>query len=268
MMQTRLAILAGAIFAISVTTHAQSATPSVPQAPAPPNAGEAAKDPVIPNGPAVTVELNSSLDSRKVKVGDKVEAHTLDALKKGDEMIVPKGTKLIGHVTEATARAKGDSESSLAIQFDEALPKKEQEIPLHVMVLAVAAPAPIDFSPAAESSSGPVGGGAAANGSPMGSSHVPTSTASAGGGVYPASGLDNSSGTNPNQPLPGAAGPLPAGSRGIYGLKDLKLMLSRANPNEPTTLITSTGKEVRLESGTRLLLVVETGPTSVATAGK
>lgn len=261
-METRLAILAGAIFAISVTAHTQSAAPSAPQASAPPNAAEAARDPVIPNGPAVTVELNSSLDSKKAKVGDKVEARTLEALRNGNEIIVPKGTKLIGHVTEAAARAKGDSESSLAIQFDKALPKKEQEIPLHVMMLAVAPPAPVDFSPSAEPSSGPVGGGAAANGSPMGSSHVPTSSASVGGGVNPAPGLDNSSDTNPNQPVPGAAGPLPRGSRGIYGLKDLTLMMSKANPKEPTTLITSTGKEVRLDSGTRLLLVAEAGPAT------
>jgi hypothetical protein len=55
---------------------------------------------------------------------------------------------------------------------------------------------------------------------------------------------------------------LPANSRGVYGLKDLKLMASPSGANE-TTVITSTGKNVRLDGGTRLLLVAQ-APTSAA----
>src|SRR5271168_4847157 len=71
----------------------------------------------LPSGTAVNAELNSSVDSKKAKVGDRVEAQTTEEIKYAGKIIVPKGAKLEGHVTEATARSKGDSGSTLAIQL-------------------------------------------------------------------------------------------------------------------------------------------------------
>jgi hypothetical protein len=51
---------------------------------------------------------------------------------------------------------------------------------------------------------------------------------------------------------------LSASSRGVYGLKDLKLMATSSNTSQ-TTVITSSGKNVHLDSGTRLLLVSQAG---------
>jgi hypothetical protein len=261
MIRTGLAILAGTVMAACAAAQAQSnppATPPTQPAPAP----NATNNVAIPNGPAVTAELNGSVDSKKVKVGDKVEAHTTEALKNGNDVIVPKGTKLIGHVTQATARSKGDSDSSLAIQFDTAQPKKEQEIPLTVTILAVAAPEQVNMggggAPGPDSS--PTAGTATGSqSSPMGASRPPAPNSSA----SPApSGADTTGSGATSQP--GAAGTLPANSRGIYGLKDLKLMLPPAKSGPPTTVITSTGKDVRLDSGTRLLLVTSGAPAAPA----
>jgi hypothetical protein len=180
-------------------------------------------------------------------VGDKVEAHTTEDIKYAGKIIVPKGAKLDGHVTEATARSKGDSGSTLAIQFDRAFPKKGEEIPLNVSIMAVAAPASDLSSGLPGAGSNPVAGAGAptASGSPMGTSHTPT--ASPGTPDYPGA-VGSPMGTN-------GSGPLRADSRGVYGLKDLKLVAASANGSE-TTVITSTGKNVRLDSGTRLLLIV------------
>jgi hypothetical protein len=68
------------------------------------------------------------------------------------------------------------------------------------------------------------------------------------------------SGTEPNN-----HGQLAASSRGVYGLGDLKLMMVSSNKSQ-TTVITSTGKNVRLEGGTRLLLVSQ--PEAPAAANK
>lgn len=240
------AILAGAMLAAVALAQTQPA-PQAPVTSATPGA-QAQTEPAIglPSGTALNAQLNSSVDSKKAKVGDKVEAHATEEIKYAGKTIVPLGAKLEGHVTEATARAKGDSGSTLAIQFDKAITKKGEEIPLNVAILAIAAPQN-DFS------GGPGGPGGdptstaanpATGASPMGTSHTPTATP--GSTNYPDLGADSS-------PRNGSA-KLPANSRGVYGLKDLKLMASSSGSSE-TTVIASSGKNVRLDGGTRLLLV-------------
>jgi len=206
----------------------------------------------LPNGGALNVELNTSIDSKKAKVGDKIEAHTTEALKNGSETVLPRGTKLIGHVTAATARSKGDGDSSLAIQFDKALPKNETEMPLNVAILAVAAPESQLSGGFPKSSSDPLAGvgASAAGGSPMGASRPPNPNAN----DNPTRQIPDAGESDQGGPL--ERGPLPAKSRGVYGLSGLKLMRENAKGNLATA-ITSTGKNVRLESGTRLLLIAE-----------
>src|SRR4029077_5363007 len=59
-------------------------------------------------GSAITVELNSGSDSKKAKPGDTITAHTTESLKSTDDrLILPKGAKIEGHITQATARGKG-----------------------------------------------------------------------------------------------------------------------------------------------------------------
>jgi hypothetical protein len=205
----------------------------------------------------VNAELNSSVDSKKAKVGDKVEAHTTEEIKYAGKTIVPKGAKLEGHVTEATARSKGDSGSTLAVQFDKAILKKGEEIPLNVAILAIAAPQS-DFSggsPGNGSDSRSGGGAPTVNGSPMGSSHTPTATPGTPNFPDAAGGTMGSNG----------AAQLSAKSRGVYGLSDLKLMVASSSAGQ-ATVITSSGKNVHLDGGTRLLLVSQ--PEAAAAANK
>jgi hypothetical protein len=256
MIRPGFAVLIGAIFAAGAAAQVQI-NPQAPGTPSIPVQSETSAA-GLPGGTAVNAELNSSVDSKKAKVGDKVEAHTTEEIKYAGKTIVPKGAKLEGHVTEATARSKGDSGSTLAIQFDKAMPKKGEEIPLNVAILAIAAPQS-DFSggspgPGAPASGGGApasGGGApAAAGSPMGTSHTPTATPSNPGGAADAA-------MGPNGGVQ-----LSAKSRGVYGLNDLKLMAASSGAGQ-TIVITSSGKNVHLDGGTRLLLVV---PDQVAVA--
>jgi len=82
--------------------------------------------------------LNSSVDSKKAKQGDEVTAHTTEAIKSQGKTVVPKGSKLIGHVTRASARGKGDADSALGIAFDKCILKNGQEIPLNGNIQALA----------------------------------------------------------------------------------------------------------------------------------
>jgi hypothetical protein len=51
--------------------------------------------------------LTKTIDAKKAKTGDEVEAKvTMDLKTNSGEVLVPKDTKVIGHVTEAHARSK------------------------------------------------------------------------------------------------------------------------------------------------------------------
>ncbi len=63
-------------------------------------------------------ELTKSLDSKKLKDGDPVEARITSELRMREGETIPRGSKLTGHVTEAKARSKGDPEAALGIAFD------------------------------------------------------------------------------------------------------------------------------------------------------
>src|SRR5258707_13826764 len=62
----------------------------------------------VANGTAFNAELNSPVDSKKCKPGDEVNARTTEAVKAEGKTVIPKGAKLVGHVTQASARAKGE----------------------------------------------------------------------------------------------------------------------------------------------------------------
>ncbi|HLW86333.1 MAG TPA: hypothetical protein VKR60_14030 [Candidatus Sulfotelmatobacter sp.] len=62
--------------------------------------------------------LTASLDSKKRKAGDEVVLKTAGAVHLADGTVIPKGAKVVGHVTEAKARSGSETESSLGIEFD------------------------------------------------------------------------------------------------------------------------------------------------------
>src|ERR1700681_4235475 len=67
---------------------------------------------------AFPVKVTKTLDSSKLKEGDAVEVETAGSFKLPDGTLVPKGSKIMGHVTAAKARSKGDAESQLTVAFE------------------------------------------------------------------------------------------------------------------------------------------------------
>ena len=68
----------------------------------------------------VTGELVSKLDSKSAKQGDSVVVKTSEDLKFPGGAEIPRGSKLVGHVTNVQARGDGKENSQIAIQFDRA----------------------------------------------------------------------------------------------------------------------------------------------------
>src|SRR5581483_876120 len=73
-------------------------------------------------GTTINAVLDKSIDAKKAKAGDQVEAKTTADAMVGTTSI-PRGSKLVGHITEAKPHEKGNAESSLGIQFDQAVIK-------------------------------------------------------------------------------------------------------------------------------------------------
>ena len=187
----------------------------------------AAQGRVVGHG-SFPVKVVKTLDSSKLKAGDTVEVATAGAFKLADGTLVPKGTKLFGHITAAKARSKGDSDSELTLSFDKINIPSGKEIPIKGMVQAV-------FPP--EEQAEPMMAGkatAGAGGSSLGGGDVGTVT-------------DAKSGSNMNS-SPQAEPAMNPKSTGVEGMHGLELK---------DGVLTSKGKNVKLGDGVRMIVRVE-----------
>ena len=75
------------------------------------------------SGTLLSVELSKSLDARKAKANDRVEARTATDLLAHGRITVPRNAKIVGHVTEAKAHSKASPDSTIGITFDRLLLK-------------------------------------------------------------------------------------------------------------------------------------------------
>ena len=130
----------------------------------------------------VTGELVNKLDSKSAKQGDSVVVKTSEDLKFPGGADIPKGSKLVGHVTNVQARGEGKENSQIAIQFDRAEVKGGQDMAIESVIQSL--------SPAAGS------GGAMDNGVP-GNYGTPSSPNTPSGTPSSAPSMNgSSSGTN------------------------------------------------------------------------
>ena len=90
----------------------------------------------------VDAELTGKLDSKNAAVGQEVSARTRPAAKLADGTTLPRGTRLVGHVTAVQAHSKDQPYASLAITFDHAELKDGQSVTLRTVIRSVAPPAP------------------------------------------------------------------------------------------------------------------------------
>lgn len=213
----------------------------------------------------VYAELNKTVDAKKAKQGDEVVAKTTADVNAGT-LNIPKNSKLIGHVAEVQPRGKDEGESRLVIVFDKAVLKGGQEIPIRANIQAVAAPerAPMPsgdmMSPA--SSPGPTSSGSGSYGGVVGgAAGTPATTGDASGrpagGVASNAGTTVATGADPGVGATGNTGnvAIDSTSRGVIGMPDVKLQPGAPDGTQGAAFTSST-KNVKLEGGTRMVLLV------------
>jgi hypothetical protein len=209
-------------------------------------------------GTVIPVELTKSVDAKKVKSGDGVEARVTQDLKAGNgQVIVPKDTKVIGHVTEAQPRNKEQKQSQVGIIFDHAVMKNGSDVAMPMSIQAIIGPAALNppsnnagasapgqstqTSPSAGVPPGSTGGRPTGTGSSGSPSSVSPSPA---GGEAPA---EVQSGAESHQPIT-------ASTQGIVGISNL--MLSSKEDSKMGSVVSSEKSNVKLDSGTFMLLRV------------
>ncbi len=237
----------------------------------------------VAQGSTMNAVLTKPVDCKKNKPGDTVTGKTTENTKSDGEVVIPKGSKLVGHVTEAKARGKGESESSLGIVFDKAILKNGQEVPLNANIQALAAAETMasgsldtpdlgasglgsaSGSGSARSGGGSLVGGVAstAGGAVGGVTNTAANVGGTAGGtvgstVNAAGSTTSTLGSTSRGAVGGlnAAGQLTSNSQGVFGLNGLNLNAAGSNSTQGS-LITSTSRNVHLDSGTRMLLAAQ-----------
>jgi hypothetical protein len=258
-------VLEGICLGQSVQSQAAGSASQQTSASADQTGAQTASASQLQAGSTVQAELVKPLDAHKNKVGDEVVAKTTHDLKSEGHVIVPKGSKLIGHVTEVKAHSKDQATSELGIAFDHAILKNGTEMPLALGIQAIGRSQA--NAAAMEDDSLVTSGGGGAMGStgvrPTGGGGMVGGVRSTAGGVANTAGSTagtavNTTGTavNTTGTAGGAvSGSLSSTSQGVVGLQGLSLSADTSNATHASVVSSSSGN-VHLDSGTEMVLRV------------
>jgi len=219
-----LALVPVAIFSLALQAQTGGVGSGAPQV----------KQPVA--AASVSAELTKRIDTKNAKQGDEVDARVTSTAKLPDGTELPRGTKLIGNVTDVKAKSKDDKRAHLAFNIDHAVLKDGKEMPVMVAVTSVTGPA--QSSANDMMTPGPGGGGGAAGGGGAGSTtHVPS----------PVMAGSEQSQSNAGGVLKSAQDHVPVGN--MPGV-----MLSAASGPGSAGSLDASGDNIDLDSGTKLTL--------------
>lgn len=259
-MMNKFLVATAAACLLAASAIAQPAA-QAPQTGAAASAGSASHP--LNVGATLQAELTKAIDTKKAKSGDEISARLAQDLKTGDgQIVMRKGSKVVGHITEATPKTKENAESRLGLVFEKAVGKDGQELIFSGVIQAIAPPPQVSTPMGADDRTGmgsgmgggnsmgggrtgaytPMGGGSGAPGSnTMGNSAPVTSSAS---------GYGN-----------GAGGALNSSSRGVIGMQGVTLN-TLAEGNAQASVLSSANGTIKLDNGTQIILL-SAGPVQV-----
>jgi hypothetical protein len=231
----------------------------------------------------VNGELQSKLDAKSAKVGDEVVVKTTQSATTADGTVIPKGSRLVGHVTTVVAHSKESANSQLGIAFDRAELKGGQSLPVHSEIRSLTAPASVATAGTMQSddsfgnggmgggrvSGGAMGGGAMSAGLLGGGGTVGAVGNSAGAVGSSAGGMANSSIHAPGNVAGDVAGNVSGTVQGAGGVATNSaantqarttgvqgVMLAGDATGTASGMLSASKQNVHLDSGTQMVLGV------------
>lgn len=196
-------------------------------------------------------ELQNTLDVRKASVGDEVMLKTTQSIKQDGQVVIPKGSELIGRVTEVQQRAKNGAASKLGLVFDR-LKNGGTVTPITASVVSI-----INANAAASAGS--------MLDSDLSGSGSSTTRSSSGGGGGLLGGVTNTVGgvVNSTTQTVGAvtdtAGQTVGSTTSTVGrtVNGLQISTSASGSAQSSTTLSSLGNNIRLEKGVMFNLNVQ-----------
>ena len=225
--------------------------------------GQAADEPTKPETPAITVPLgagtaiNASLvaaiDSERSKPGDPVSALVTEAVVYQRSVLIPKGSRIVGHVVRTGA--DGEESSAVFVEFDRVVLPNGQEALLNAGIQALAAPGVAPTIPSRKEYEQNWIAGTIRN-------EPPAAPANTGRVVVPSTYTTPRRSAVPDLPAQRIEGGLDRqgkftpDSKGAFGEPNMRIFTPVSEGSHGTVLV-GHKKSVRLESGTHLLIVVQ-----------
>lgn len=212
-------------------------------------------------GTAFNATLTGDLDTRKARTDDPVSAEVAEDVKYERSVVLPRGTRIVGHVVRASSSGESPfGEAALFVQFDNAVLRDGEKVILNAGIQALAGNS---VPPGREGDSGEP---------ELMPGVVPAAIPGVSQtGVVLAATRD----TPLRLRLPADIPARPVGeldsnglfspeSQGAWGRPDLKLYTPTSDGSHGTVMLSSQ-KNIHLEKGTRLLLVVQPPPPAATT---
>src|SRR6266849_3709381 len=90
----------------------------------------------LSTGTAINASLLGSLDSEKSKPGDVVNAIVTESVVYQRSVLLPKGSRIVGHVVRTGAGSDGDQGAALFVEFDRVVLKNGETAELNAGIQA------------------------------------------------------------------------------------------------------------------------------------
>jgi hypothetical protein len=190
------------------------------------SSGANAKPALLSSGTAIVAKLLTSVDSRKSKPGDGVEAEITRDVSQNHKVVLKKGTRVLGHIVAVSPASAAETESRLAISFNSIVMKGGDQAKMFFVVQALAREAVLQEQIDLQDG--------------RGSEATQITAATSGGSI--------------GGPLPG--GLLRPEDSGVYGIPGLSLALMMTQDGSQVPILVSPGESVRLAKGTQMTLRV------------
>lgn len=201
---------------------------------------------------SLQAQLQNTIDARNAKVGDEVILKTTQSAKL-DGVSIPKGSRLIGLVTEVQQRAKNGATSRLGLLFDR-IENRGQSTPINATILSIT-----------NASTAAAIGDTADIGLSDSSATRTTTSGSGGGGGGLLGGVTNTVGGVVNSTTQTVGGVTNAavqtvgGTTGTVGrtVNGLQISASAGGSSQSSTTLSSPNSNVRLEKGLNFGLSIQ-----------
>lgn len=204
---------------------------------------------LLQSGTNLDAVLEKTIDVRKSKVGDEIILKTTKSIKQDGDVVVPKGTKLVGRVTEVTRKSGDNKSSSLSLVF-ESLQNKNLSAPITATVVSIA-----------NAKGGVVAGdlfGTEAMGSSSSTGNVSGGGGLLGGATGGVGGVLNSTTQTLGDVTNTAVNTTGGATRTLGGsLSGIQLSQSGNASASGSTTLTAQNKNIRLEKGTQFQIKLD-----------